>query len=260
MDTIASGTAVQLSRPVIGSAFALLASLHKLGSARVSELQRDCGLPRTTVHRLLGQLQDVGAVERSDGRWRIGPALLELGSRIPAEPRLRSVARRPLMDLARATGGLVALSVEMAGRGLVIEVFPSARPIPLEPHSGMALDKDKIAAAGLQVERIAALRAQEAAHRGDLRLVIDAGGTDPRVSCVAAPLRLSRHDTGAVWLMVPGGDGVADAAMTATRRTAGKIATELSKPSLPGPAALRIRRAAKEAPSPREHLLHMRRS
>jgi hypothetical protein len=164
------------------------------------------------------------------------------------------------MDLARATGGLVALSVELAGRGLVIEVFPSARRLPLEPHSGMELDKDKIAATGLQVGRIAALRAQEAAHRGDLRHVIDAGGADPRVSCVAAPLRLSGHDTGAVWLMVPGGDGVADVAVTATRRTAGKIATELSKPSLPGPAALRIRRAAKEAPSQRGHLLHMRRS
>jgi IclR family transcriptional regulator, acetate operon repressor len=231
MDMIASGPAVELPRPVIGSAFALLASLHKLGSARVSELQRDCGLPRTTVHRLLGQLEDVGAVERSAGRWRIGPTLQELGSGIPAEPRLPSVARRPLMDLARATGGLVALSVETAGRGLVIEVLPGARRIALEPHPGMALDEGKLAVAGLQARRLAAVRAHKAAHRGDLRPVIDAGGTDPRVSCVAAPLRLSPHDTGSVWLMVPGGAGVADVAVTATRRTAGKIATELSKPS-----------------------------
>ena len=196
MDTIASGTAIEQPRPLIGSAFTVLASLHKLGPARVSELQRDSGLPRTTVHRLLGQLQDVGAAERSAGRWRIGPTLLELGSGIPAEPRLRSVARRPLMDLARVTGGLAALSVERAGRSLVIDVLPSARRFPIEPHPGLVLDKDKLAAAGLPTGRLAWLRAQEAAHRGDLRPVIDAGGTDPEINCVAAPLRLSPHDTG----------------------------------------------------------------
>jgi IclR helix-turn-helix domain len=47
-------------RPVIGGAFGLLASLRRLGPARVSQLQRDCGLPRTTVHRLLSQLQELG--------------------------------------------------------------------------------------------------------------------------------------------------------------------------------------------------------
>jgi IclR family transcriptional regulator, acetate operon repressor len=52
-------------RAVIRAAFGLLASLHGLGSARVSELQRDCGLPRTTVYRLLNQLQEVGAAERA---------------------------------------------------------------------------------------------------------------------------------------------------------------------------------------------------
>ena len=44
----------------------------------------------------------------------------------------------------RATGGLVALSVEMAGRGLVIKVLPGARGIALEPHPGMALHEDTL--------------------------------------------------------------------------------------------------------------------
>jgi hypothetical protein len=104
----------------------LLASLHRLGLARVSQLQRDSGLPRTTVYRLLTQLEEVGAVERSAGRWRIGPTLVEYGAGVPAAPRLRSVARRPLMDLANATGALVALSVELAGHIVVIEVLPGA--------------------------------------------------------------------------------------------------------------------------------------
>jgi DNA-binding IclR family transcriptional regulator len=208
-------------RAVVGGAFDVLASLRELGSARVSELQRDSGLPRTTVHRLLKQLEEVGAVERSAGRWRLGPAIVELGAGVPAEPRLRAVARRPLMDLANATGALVALSVEMAGQLVVVEVLPGKSRLALEPDPGMVLERGQEAA----------VRAHKQARRGDLRPVVDAGEVDPRVSCVAAPLRLSPRDVAVVWLMVPGGVGVPAGVVGATRRTAGRIASMLSRPS-----------------------------
>jgi IclR family transcriptional regulator, acetate operon repressor len=210
-------------RGVIEGAFGLLASLRELGPARVSDLQRVCGLPRTTVHRLLAQLAEVGAVERSGAWWRLGPALVTLGARVPTEPRLRSVARRPLLDLANATGALVALSVEMAGHGMVIDVLPGSGRLPLEPDPGLAFGDGRLAAA----------RAHSQAHRGDLRPVIDAGQVHPGISCAAAPLRLSPHDSAAVWLMVPGGTGVTEPAVAATRKTAGRIASALSRPSSP---------------------------
>jgi len=212
------GNEPALPRAVVDGAFGLLTLLHELGSARVSELQRVSGLPRTTVHRLLRQLEDVGAVERSAGRWRLGPRLVELGARVPAEPRLRSVARRPLLDLVNVTGALVALSVEMAGQALVIDVLPGTRRLPYEPHPG----------AVLELATSAARRAHERARHGDLRPVIDAGGADRRISCVAAPFRLSPRDVGAVWLMVPGGAGVPASMVAATRRAAGRIASQLS--------------------------------
>ncbi|MFJ9007942.1 helix-turn-helix domain-containing protein [Streptomyces canus] len=224
------GSENAMPRAVVQGAFGLLSSLRRLGSARVSDLQRDSGLPRTTVHRLLAQLEEVGAVERSAGRWRLGPTLLELGAGVPAEPRLRMVARRPLMELATSTGALVALSVEMAGQGLVIEVLPGVRRLAREPDPGMALADADLATFGLQSANLAAVRAHRQAHHGDLRPVIDAGDNDPRVSCVAAPLRISPHDVAAVWLMVPGGTGVAAPMVAATRRTAGRIATQLSRP------------------------------
>ncbi|MEU3186813.1 helix-turn-helix domain-containing protein [Streptomyces sp. NPDC006923] len=234
MNRMGPGAADESARPVIGAAFALLASLRERGPARVSELQRDCALPRTTVHRLLGQLHDVGAVERVDGLWRLGPTLLDLGSGPAAEPRLYDVARRPLMELARATGALVALSVEAAGRGLVIDVLPGARPLEQrEPRPGMVLRQDEFAAVGVDIARVAPVRAHRQARHGDLRPVLDPGDADPAVACAAAPFRVSRHDTGAIWLMVPGGDGLSDSAVTAARRTAGRIAADLSR-SRPG--------------------------
>ena len=228
--SVSPATADDAPRAVLGGAFALLTSLSRLGSARVSELQRDSGLPRTTVHRLLSQLEQVGAVERLSGRWRLGPTMVELGAGVPGEPRLRSVARRPLMLLASATGATVALSVEMAGEGMVIEVLPGKRELPFHPEPGMSLDRARLAEAGLDPTKLAALRAHEQAHRGDLRPVLDVGGVLPGVSCVAAPLRLSHGDVGAVWMIVPSGEGVPAPLVAAMRRTAGRIASQLSQP------------------------------
>ena len=216
-------------RAVIGGAFALLTSLRGLGTARVSELQRDSGLPRTTVHRLLSQLEQEGAVERSSGRWRLGPTIVELGAGVPAEPRLRSVARRPLMDLASATGALIGLSVEMAGEGMVIDVLPGRHALPCQPEPGMSLDRARLAETGIDPEKLVSLRAHEQAHRGDLRPVVDVGAVHPGVSVVAAPLRLSHGDVGAVWMMLPGEGGVPAPLVAATRRTAGRIASRLSQ-------------------------------
>jgi IclR family transcriptional regulator, acetate operon repressor len=206
-------------RGVIESAFDLLELLRARGLARVSDLQRDSGLPRTTVHRLLGQLARVGAVERSGSRWRLGPALVTLGSGVPAEPRLRSAARRPLLDLASGTGAMVVLSVELGGRGVVIDVLSGSHRLPLEPDPGTVFSD----------LRMAASRAHARAHDGDLRPVVDIGRVHPGISCAAAPLRLSPRDVGAVWLMVPDGTGVPGPAVAATRRTAGRIASALPR-------------------------------
>jgi DNA-binding IclR family transcriptional regulator len=207
------------SRGVIRSAFALMTSLRAAGAARVSELQRACGLPRTTVTRLLGQLAEVGAVERSGPLWRIGPTLVALGAGAPGEPRLRLAARRPLFELASATGALVALSVEMAGQGMVIDVLSGAMRLPLEPDPGMAFADGRLAAA----------QAHAQARHGDLRAVVEAGQVHPDISCAAAPLRLSPREVGAVWLMVPGERGVPSPMVAATRRTAGRIASALTR-------------------------------
>lgn len=215
----AASDGIGAPRAVVETAFGLLSTLQTLGSARVSELQRQTGLPRTTVHRLLGQLEDVGAVERSGRRWRLGPTLIRFGAGVPAEPRLRSVARRPLMDLASITGAWVALSVEMAGQGVVVDVIPGTRPLAHEPELGLVVTRADLAAT---------VCAHERARGGDLRPVVDAGEVDPRVSCVAAPLRISSRDAAAVSLMLPGRGGIPPQLVDATRRVAARIASQLA--------------------------------
>jgi DNA-binding IclR family transcriptional regulator len=182
------------------------------------------------VHRLLSQLEQLGAVDRSSGRWRLGPAMVRLAA-VPAEPRLRSVARRPLMDLASATGEIVVLSVEMAGEGMVIDVLPGKRPHPHQPEPGLTPSRATLVEMGFDPAKLAYLRAHEKARRGDLRPVIDVAVVAPDVSCVAAPLRLAHGGVGAVWMMIPGGAPISAPFGAATRRTAGRIVSQLSRPS-----------------------------
>jgi phytoene dehydrogenase-like protein len=145
------------ARPVIGGAFRLLGSLHRLGAARVSQLQRDCGLPRTTVYRLLTQLEEVGAVERSAGRWRLGPTLVEFGAGVPAEPRLREavvVSATPDQlygRLLRGTAGVPAGVRAQAGRyrfrrgcfqmNLALSARPRFRDPRLDAGGGLNLGR-----------------------------------------------------------------------------------------------------------------------
>jgi DNA-binding Lrp family transcriptional regulator len=87
-------------RCVIGAAFELLDHVGALEPVRLLDLAEATGIPGPTVHRLLKQLIEVGAVRREGTRYRLGASLLDLGARVTPERRLRAVARLPLAELA----------------------------------------------------------------------------------------------------------------------------------------------------------------
>jgi IclR family acetate operon transcriptional repressor len=116
-------------RSVLEGAFALLNVLHQEEDAGVSRLAAACGLPKTTAYRLLDQLVELGAVERSAGRYRIGPGMFRLGHGWQPHPGLRSAAQRPLQRLAAVTGMTVALAVLHQGQTLVLD-WTTAADIP----------------------------------------------------------------------------------------------------------------------------------
>lgn len=68
----------------------------------LSQLARRSGLPKSTVHRVLGMLLAVGAVERHDSGYRVGWRLFSL-STASQECLLLRVAMPYLLDLHRET-------------------------------------------------------------------------------------------------------------------------------------------------------------
>jgi IclR helix-turn-helix domain len=77
-------------RAVVRGAFELLASVHGPGPARVSDLQRATGLPRTTVYRLLTQLEE--SARSSDPKVDGGSVRRWCGS-VPRCPPSRGCGR-----------------------------------------------------------------------------------------------------------------------------------------------------------------------
>lgn len=106
-------------RGVLDGAFALLEALNaRGGQAGLSELVRGTGLPRTTTYRLLEQLVELGAVERSSRRYRIGSRVFRLGQ--SWEPELRKFARHWLPVLSTRMAASLVLAVSREDRVLVV--------------------------------------------------------------------------------------------------------------------------------------------
>ena len=164
----------------------------------------------------------------SDGKWMLGPTLAELGAAVERDSRLRRISIRPLMDLAFATGALTALSVEDGPQTRVVEVLPGTRRLAFEPKPGMAWKYGE-SVAGLDIDRLAVTRALVQARIGDVKPVVDPGAGHPAVCCIAAPLPSKAGHCAAIWLMLPGGDRVPNAAVTATQRTAHRITAAMAR-------------------------------
>ncbi|MEV6912980.1 helix-turn-helix domain-containing protein [Amycolatopsis sp. NPDC051071] len=120
-------------RGVLEGAFTLLEALNDHGGqAGLTQLVRASGLPKTTVHRLLDQLVELGAVERAGRGYRIGSRVFRLGRFW--QPELRDLAKEWLPSLSARMRVSLVLVVPREGRALVAAgaVLP-ADDVPVSP-------------------------------------------------------------------------------------------------------------------------------
>lgn len=88
----------------------------------LTEVAREAGLPPSTAHRLLAELEQEGLVERThDRRYRLGVRLWELAARTPGAIGLREVARPWLAAVHQRIRQHTQLGVRAAHDVLFIE-------------------------------------------------------------------------------------------------------------------------------------------
>ncbi|BBI43230.1 IclR family transcriptional regulator [Pseudomonas syringae] len=93
-------------------AFLVLEFLAKRGEISINDLTQHMGMPKTSAHRLLGNLESFGYVRKLAGRdYVIAPRLLELSSTIARAAMVNAPVHSILMELTRTTGESCSLGV-----------------------------------------------------------------------------------------------------------------------------------------------------
>ena len=204
---------MEAGRGVVEAAFAVLDQVREQEPARLLDLAAATGIPRPTVHRLLGQLLAVGAVRRDGSKYRLGGSLLSGGGQI--ERRVRAVAARPIAELAARTGAGVMLTINVGGRSVFLHMIDAHEPLGVAAEPG-----EPVETGTAQAEALAAR---------ELRPYIDAGQVVPGLTCVAVPIQLPGAGTVAI-TSIAHGTQPSPALLAATRLTAARVADRLARP------------------------------
>jgi DNA-binding IclR family transcriptional regulator len=121
----------------IRRAFSVLDALGD-GPVGVTDLARACGLPKSTVARLLDTLQAEGAVRQlpGDSRYQLGPRIVALASGMRDTRGLVATAHPTLVELAERTGEASGLSVPDGGNVHYIDQVDSPNPVQVRDWTG----------------------------------------------------------------------------------------------------------------------------
>lgn len=120
----------------VARAFAILDAVAER-PAGVTALAERLDLPKSTVARLLGSLEGVGAVERAAGRrWQVGPgvaALAETGSPVRS---LAALVRPELSGLVRSVGEDAGLGLPDGYDVLYVDQVECDHPVQVRDWTG----------------------------------------------------------------------------------------------------------------------------
>ncbi|WP_140698944.1 IclR family transcriptional regulator [Mycolicibacterium hodleri] len=109
------------TRGVLDGAFVVLDALADAEDGLgLTALARSTGLAKTSAYRLAEQLTDLGAVQRVQRRYYIGPRIGHMGQRWQPDPALRQAGQAPVHSLAVQARAMASLRILHEGRLRVI--------------------------------------------------------------------------------------------------------------------------------------------
>jgi DNA-binding IclR family transcriptional regulator len=217
----------------------------------LTELAQASGLAKSTVHRLLARLIELGAVEHHRGSYKIGIEIFRLGVTTPAAS-MRDAAISHLAVLHRQTNQTVQLAVLRQHEVIFLErLSPEKAPSPLFgvgarlPANCTALGKAMLAyetpdeltsilpnplprMTAASVTDIPTLREQLADVRRS-GVARQRGEAQPGLACTAAPLIVNSIAVGAISVAHRGTAGIDPTFVAALRETAVQVSREISE-------------------------------
>lgn len=225
------------SSSVLERAFDLLSTFSSVHPQRsMMDISVETGLPKSTVHRLLRQLVDLGVLERAGLYYRLSPRLFTLGG-LSAEEGMRRLAMPYLLQLHQDSRLGVSLAVMTGSQILPLQrlgnIIDSARKAAdaeqdrarqpagrgLPPLHCSAAGKLLLSFAGRSAVDAYAARgltaltphsiADDRALKRELATIAETGiATEDRenfsgTKCMSAPVLVDRRAVAAVSLIMP---------------------------------------------------------
>lgn len=120
----------------LGTGFEIIAALEELGDAGVTELARETGIAKSTVHDHLTTMVDHEYVTKRGSSYELGFKFLSHGGRKRDGMRLYRIARPEIRELARDTGELVNLVTEEHGLGVYLDLKRGGNAVNLDSYLG----------------------------------------------------------------------------------------------------------------------------
>jgi DNA-binding IclR family transcriptional regulator len=240
-----SGDRAPPEHTVLGRSASIMAAFN--GAAQVlslADLNKRTGLPKSTLHRLVDQLCQIGWLERDHGGYRVGLRMFEIGTLAVDGNRLHEAAFGHLQALAARTGLAAQLAILDQAEVVYLERIVVG-PIRLPTRRGgrkpayctalgkaiAAYDDDAIdvVTSAPMPRKTAKTITEPAALWAELKRVrdtgvaIDRGEAYPELVCAAAPIRGSGRAIGAVSVTGPAGRMRWNVVAEAVRGTASAI-------------------------------------
>lgn len=127
---------------------------------KAAELARELGIPVTTTLRIMTTLQLEGLARKNEGRYELGPVLIQLGTAALAGAEVRELALPVLQRLTATTAETSHLAIPCDDRSLIVAVQDSPHPLRASSRPGYLAElhcssTGKIFLAFLHADRLA---------------------------------------------------------------------------------------------------------
>lgn len=107
---------------------------------KVADLARELKIPVTTTLRIMNTLTLEGFARKNDGRYELGPVLIQLGTATLAGTEMRELALPILQRLTATTAETTHLAIPCDDRALIIAVQDSPHPLRAASRPGFLAD------------------------------------------------------------------------------------------------------------------------
>lgn len=124
---------------LIGStktSFRIIEQIKENKQAGISEVADQLDLPKSTVHRHVKTLEELGYLFQENGSYRLGLRFLDLGDQSRSQQDLFTIAKPEVDELIEDTDERAQVMVEENGYGVYIYQTKGKRAVKTDSHTG----------------------------------------------------------------------------------------------------------------------------